>query len=203
VTGADAREEETAALTLPDLIRGGLAVVFVGINPSIYSATKGHYFARPGNRFWPALSRSSLSRGARRALGVAALGPEHDRQLLAHGFGFTDLVKRATVRASDLSDAEFAAGAARLQPLLERHAPRLACFLGITHYRRIHRLVAADQSPPQLGLQPQPLGRTRLFVVPSPSGANAHASRAEQTLWFDRLAELAGMEAANGGGRER
>src|SRR4029079_13546781 len=85
--------------TLPDLLRDGLDVVFVGINPSLYSVAQVHYFARRTNRFWPCFSRSVLSEAARRALGVARLEPEQDCSLPAHGFGFTDLVKRPTARA--------------------------------------------------------------------------------------------------------
>lgn len=119
---------------------------------------------------------------------MAELKPEHDRALLEHGFGFTDLAKRPTVRASDVSDEEFAAGIARLEARLRRHAPKIACFLGITGYRRFHRAIAGDLSAPRLGPQPTRLGPTRLFLVPSPSGANAHSSRSEQTLCYDRLA---------------
>src|SRR3954469_19637984 len=97
--------------TLPDLLVEGLEIVFIGINPSRYSVEKGHYFARPGNRFWPALSRSRLSLAARRALGVEALCPEHDVELPPHGIGFTDVVKRATPRATDLAPGELAAAA--------------------------------------------------------------------------------------------
>ena len=100
--------------TLPDLLRGGLDVVFVGINPSLYSVAQGHYFARRSNRFWPCFSRSVLSEAARRALGVARLEPQHDRALLDHGFGFTDVAKRASARASELPLSELAAGVADL-----------------------------------------------------------------------------------------
>ena len=87
--------------TLPDLLRDGLDLVFVGINPSLYSVAQGHYFARRANRFWPCFSRSALSAAARRALGNEVLLPEHDRRLPAHGIGFTDVVKRATARADE------------------------------------------------------------------------------------------------------
>src|SRR6516162_4347075 len=93
--------EVTLPETLPDLLRDQLDVVFIGINPSLFSVAQGHYFARRSNRFWPCFSRSILSEAARRALGVERLEPEHDRVLPAHGFGFTDLVKRPTARASD------------------------------------------------------------------------------------------------------
>jgi len=176
-----------AGAGLPDLLRDGLAVVFVGINPSVYSAARGHYFARPGNRFWPAFSRSALSAKARAALGVAVLRPEHDRALLAEGFGFTDLVKRATARAVEIERAELAAGVAALVAKLERHRPRLACFHGITGYREVHRAIGGAAAL-QLGLQSARMGPTRLFVLPNPSGVNAHTSPSEQAQWYDRLA---------------
>lgn len=182
--------EIVAPPRLPDLLQAGLRVVFVGINPSIYSAARGHYFARPGNRFWPCFSRSKLSLGARDALGVAALRPEHDRALLAHGFGFTDLVQRATVRASQFAAPEFVSGIALLRAKLAQYRPSVACFHGMTGYRHVHRAIGVAAAAPVLGLQEEEIAETRLFVVPSPSGANAHFSRAEQTAWYDRLADL-------------
>jgi len=173
---------------LPDLVRDGLDVIFVGINPSLYSAARGHYFARPTNRFWRAFSRSRLSAGARAALDVALLAPEHDRLLLDHGFGFTDVVKRPTARAAEVA-GELEAGIASLAAKLERHRPRFACFNGITGYRPVHRALTGDAAGCGLGLQVALLGGTRLFVAPSPSGANAHATPAEQTRWYDRLAD--------------
>ena len=181
---------QTAAPLLPDLLQAGLRLVFVGINPSIYSAARGHYFARPGNRFWPCFSRSKLSLAAREALGVGAFRPEHDRALVAYGFGFTDLVQRATVRANEVAAPEFLSGIARLQAKLAQYRPEVACFHGMTGYRHVHRALALRAPAPALGLQEARIGGTRLFVVPSPSGANAHFSRAEQTEWYDRLADL-------------
>jgi double-stranded uracil-DNA glycosylase len=164
-------------------------VVFVGINPSLFSARRGHYFARPTNRFWGAFSRSMLSRRARDAMGVPLLTPAHDRLLLEHGFGFTDLVKRPTARAAELSPEELGAGIAALRRKLERHQPRIACFHGITGYRPVHHLLMRDRSDPALGLQAIAIGATRLFLVPNPSGANAHVSPAQQAQWYDQLAE--------------
>ena len=112
--------------TLADLMREGLDVVFVGINPAIYSVQRGHYFARSTNRFWPCLSRSILSRAAREALSVEKLGPEHDRAFLDHGIGFTDLVKRATPKASDLAQSECYGCPARLGKALPVPTPRRA-----------------------------------------------------------------------------
>jgi len=121
--------------TLPDLLRDGLEVVFVGINPGLYSAAQGHYFARRTNRFWPAFSRSVLSERARLGLNLSTLGPEHDSALLAFGFGFTDVVKRPTGNAGELAPSELAAGAPLLLDKLARHRPLVACFHGLTGYR--------------------------------------------------------------------
>lgn len=175
--------------SLPDLLRNGLDLVFVGINPSLYSVTQGHYFARKTNRFWPCLSHSMLSRGVRQALGVDRLEPAHDRVLPAHGIGFTDVVKRPTAKASELGRAEFAAGAAALLAKLERYRPRMVCFHGMMGYRPFAALMEADGVDLALGPQPLTLGRTRVFVVPNPSPANAHFTPAQQTAWYDRLAE--------------
>jgi TDG/mug DNA glycosylase family protein len=175
--------------TLPDLLRDALQIVFVGINPSLYSVARGHYFARRSNRFWPCLSRSILSAAARQALGVERLEPEHDRALPDHGFGFTDLCKRPTARASDLSPHELGAGVVALAAKLERHKPRIACFHGMTGYRHVVRELAPTATEPSLGPQPLHIGATRCYVVPNPSGANAHFTPTDQTHWYDRLAQ--------------
>jgi len=175
--------------TLPDLLREGLAVVFVGINPSLYSVERGHYFARPTNRFWPAFSRSALSLAARHALGLDNLAPQHDRALLALGFGFTDLAKRPSARAQQLGPQELAAGAAQLAEKLEEFQPRIACFHGLTAYRPMHRRLDPEGPAPRLGAQSPRLCATRLFVVPNPSPANAHFTPADQTRWYDELAQ--------------
>lgn len=175
--------------TLPDLLRDALDVVFVGINPSLFSAARGHYFARRSNRFWPCFSCSVLSDAARRALGVERLEPEHDRSLLSCGFGFTDLVKRPTARAGDLLAHELASGVAGLASKLERHQPRIACFHGVTGYRQVVRALAPFANQPVLGAQPLRIGVTLCFVVPNPSGANAHFTPTDQTHWYNRLAD--------------
>jgi TDG/mug DNA glycosylase family protein len=175
--------------TLPDLLRSGLDLVFVGINPGLYSARQGHYFARRTNRFWPAFSLSILSAAARRALDVLTLVPEHDAALLDHGFGFTDVVKRPTGNAAQLEPGELAAAAPLLLEKLAAHQPRVACFHGLTGYRPFARAVFGDAAP-ALGIQPSEIGTTRLFVAPNPSPANAHFTLADQTGWYDRLAEF-------------
>lgn len=182
------RSPSPPLVTLPDLLAEALDIVFVGINPSVYSAERGHYFARGGNRFWPCISRSVLTQRAREGLGVATLAPEHDRALLRYGIGFTDLVKRATPKASDLTSAELAAGVDRLLEKIRRYRPHVACFHGVTGYRYVHNVLAGKTAAVVLGLQSMQLEATRLFLVPNPSGANAHFSRDEQTHWYDALA---------------
>jgi double-stranded uracil-DNA glycosylase len=182
-----------AADTLPDLLRDGLRVVFVGINPSLYSVAQGHYFARRGNRFWPCFSRSVISAEARHALGADRLLPEHDKVLPQHGFGFTDLCKRATARAGDLSPNELTDGVTILAAKLAQYRPLVACFHGMTGYRHVQRVLAPTAPDATLGLQPLQLGTTHCYVVPNPSGANAHFTPADQTGWYDRLTyELSG-----------
>jgi TDG/mug DNA glycosylase family protein len=183
--------DETPLETLPDLLREGLDIVFVGINPSTYSARLGRYFARPTNRFWPAFSRSILSAEARQGLGVETLRPEHDAALLDYGFGFTDVVKRPTGNAAQLAPGELAASTPALLAKLAACRPRLTCFHGVTGYRPFHRVVFPDATHmPVPGLQPERLGATLIAVVPNPSPANAHVTPADQTDWYDRLARL-------------
>ena len=174
--------------SLPDLLRQDLDVVFIGINPSLYSVQQGHYFARLTNRFWPAFSRSTLSLAARQALGVEALRPEHDHLLPAHGFGFTDAVKRASARATEVTPAEFVAGVKDLVAKLETFAPRIACFHGIMAYRPFFRALTGTKDEPSLGLQTLRIGRSQLFLAPNPSPANAHFTPVDQTRFYDDLA---------------
>jgi TDG/mug DNA glycosylase family protein len=176
------------APTLPDLLKPGLDLVFIGINPSLYSVAQGHYFARKANRFWPCLSTSLLSLKAREGLGVARLEPAHDRALLDYGFGFTDMAKRASARASDLSPAEFAAGVALLVEKLETFKPRIACFQGISTYRYFHEALTQTKTAPELGRQALRIGATEIFVIPNPSPANARFTPKDQTDWYDALA---------------
>jgi TDG/mug DNA glycosylase family protein len=183
--------------TLPDLLAPGLDVVFVGINPSLYAVARGHYFARPTNRFWPAFSRSRLSAAARIGLGLDALGPQHDAALLPFGIGFTDVVRRPTRNAAQVRPEEFRAWAPRLRLRLERCRPRLACFQGLTGFRPFHRHALGLDGSPALGPQRVGLGATHLYVVPSPSPANAHFTPADQVAWYDDLADyLATLAAA-------
>ena len=177
--------------TLPDHLRPGLDLVFVGINPGLYSVQRGHYFARPTSRFWPAFSRSALSAPARRSLGLAVLGPAHDRALLKCGIGFTDVVKRPSRGVEDLRLADYQEWAPRLVRRLARYQPRVVCFHGLTAYRAFARYgLGRPPQPWTLGPQPVSVGKARLFVAPNPSPANAHFRPADYLAWYDRLAEF-------------
>jgi TDG/mug DNA glycosylase family protein len=177
--------------TLPDYLAPGLDLVLIGINPGLYSVERGHYFARRTSRFWPAFSRSRLSEPMRRKLEVEALLPEHDSELLRFGIGLTDVVKRPTANASELTPEDFAPPVPILLDKLRRYKPRVACFHGVTAYRQFHKLaLRGSGSDLKLGEQPDRIGATRLYVVPNPSPANAHFTPAEQAAWYDRLADF-------------
>ncbi|HEX7103807.1 MAG TPA: mismatch-specific DNA-glycosylase [Nitrolancea sp.] len=187
VGGSPSPDEEP---TLPDLLTPGLQVVFIGINPSRFSVERGHYFARPANRFWAALSASRLSERARIGLGRHALVPEDDRSLPAFGIGFTDIVKRPTASASELRAADFANGAPQLRARLMENAPRIACFQGATALRPFLRYALdVRDSSLDFGLQPLKIGETRIFLTPNPSPANASYRLADLVTQLDSLAD--------------
>ena len=157
------REEIAAAAgrTIPDLGGPGLRVLFSGINPSLYSAATGHHFARPGNRFWPALHRSGFT--------PRQLDPSEQGLLPGLGLGITNVVTRATARADELSAAELVAGGQRLFALARRWQPRYVAVLGVTAYR-----VAFGQPKAVIGPQDHAIGGVGVWVLPNPSGLNAH-----------------------------
>jgi double-stranded uracil-DNA glycosylase len=176
--------------TLPDYLARGLDLVFVGINPGLYSVARGHYFARSTSRFWPAFSASKLSAPIRRALGTDTLGPERDVELLRFGIGLTDVVKRPSSNAAGLTASDFEEWVPRLLEKMHQYAPRVACFHGLTAYRPFLSFVLKRLDRASLGPQPVVVGTTRLFVVPNPSPANAHFTLMDQTAWYDSLAEF-------------
>lgn len=152
----------TRLRTLPDTVGAAMRVLLVGLNPSLFSADAGVGFARPGNRFWPAALASGLvtrDRDTRHALN-------------AHGVGLTDLVKRATARADELVPAEYRSGAERVEALVEWLAPGCVCFVGLSGYR-----IAIDRAA-KTGWQPVVFGGRPVYVMPNPSGINAHATPA-------------------------
>jgi TDG/mug DNA glycosylase family protein len=146
---------------LPDVIAGGLRVLFCGINPGMYSAATGHHFARPGNRFWPALFQSGFT--------PRLLAPSEQELLLTFGLGLTNVVPRPSGKAAELSAAELVEGGARLRRLCEAFEPTFVAVLGITAYR-----TAFNRSEARLGEQSERLGPSRIWVLPNPSGLNAH-----------------------------
>lgn len=177
--------------TLPDYLGAGLDVVFIGINPGLYSVNKGHYFARSTSRFWPAFSASRLSENMKRGLAVKMLAPEHDLELLRFGFGITDVVKKPSANATGVTPEDFVYWIPQLIGKLRHYAPRMACFHGLTAYRPFLRIGLGEaRTKPSLGPQSERIGSTRIFVAPNPSPANAHFRLADQTAWYDRLADF-------------
>ena len=168
--------------TLPDYLEEGLDIVFVGLNPSEPSVKAGHYFANPRNRFWAALNRSGLA--------GREMSPQRDGELLQHGIGFTDVVKRPTRQASGLRAADYRRWAPVLREKLLKYQPRIACFQGVTAYAEYLRHAEAIKDKPELGLQQLEIGQTRVFVVPNPSPANARFSLDDLAGWLDKLREL-------------
>lgn len=150
----------------------------------------GHYFARPQNRFWPAFSASRLGQPICRALGVERLRPEHDELLPDFGIGLTDVVKIPSVSASSVTPEMYREGVPRLCQTIRECRPRLVVFHGMTGYRPFLRF-GLGQSARQLewGAQPYELEGIPLYVLPNPSGANAHFKPAELVGGYDRLAD--------------
>ena len=170
--------------TLPDLLRPRLRLVFVGLNPSEYSAREGHYFANPRNRFWTAFNRSSLLPPA---LGREC-APSDDSLLLDHGIGFTDVVKRPTPQGSGLRAADYRRWAPVLRERLLAFQPRLVCFHGLMAYKAYLQYAEGEKQAPELGLQPWRIGASSVFVVPNPSPANARYSVEALTEWYNEVA---------------
>lgn len=153
--------DAAAGKTVPDVIAPGLKVLFCGINPGLYSGYTGHHFARPGNRFWPALHAAGFT--------PQLLQPEQERELLPLGYGITNLVPRATATAAALSRVELEAGGRALAEKVRQYRPRVVAVLGVTAYRD-----AFGEREAELGEQPHELAGARLWILPNPSGLNAH-----------------------------
>jgi double-stranded uracil-DNA glycosylase len=169
--------EELAAArsrTIPDVIAPGLRVLFCGINPGLVSGATGYHFARPGNRFWPALHRSGFT--------PRQLRPDEQTELLRWGLGITNLAPRTTARADELTRDELVAGAAALRGKVAAREPRWLAVVGVTAYRDAFADRAAT-----IGPQPTSLGVTRLWVLPNPSGLNAHFGLDALAAEFARL----------------
>lgn len=163
--------------TIRDVIAAGLRVLFCGINPGLYSGATGHHFARPGNRFWPTLYQAGFT--------PRLLHPSEQHELLALGYGITNLVARTTATADELKPAELLAGRIRLERKIKRYQPRVLAVLGIGAYR------TAFQEPKATpGLQPKVIGTTRVWVLPNPSGLNAHYQLSALVEQFQKLREV-------------
>lgn len=147
--------------TLPDIIAPDLRILFCGINPSLYSAAVGHHFARPGNRFWPTLHGAGFS--------DRLLSPFEDQSLLERGYGLTNIVERATATAAELTGEELVAGQRSLAAKVQRYRPHCLAVLGISAYR-----TGFNQPKAAMGQQPDTIDGTMVWVLPNPSGLNAH-----------------------------
>jgi len=162
--------------TVKDVIAPSLLVLFCGINPGLYTAAVGHHFARPGNRFWPALHAAGFT--------DRLLSPFEERELLKGGYGVTNIVMRASATADHLSNEELVAGGKRLRAKVRRYKPRFLAVLGLSAYR-----VAFANPKASIGLQNEKIGETSLWVLPNPSGLNAHYQPRDLARLFRELKE--------------
>ena len=179
--------EAARGRTIPDVLPepgAAFLVLFCGINPGLYSAATGWHFARPGNRFWPALYRSGFT--------PRLLAPAEQDLLPGFGLGITNLVARATAQASELHGAELRAGGEHLAALVDRHRPRIVAIAGVTAYRTAFGRPKAGTGP-----QPEFLAGARLWVVPNPSGLNAHWSLDGIAAAFSQVRAAADGEDPN------
>jgi TDG/mug DNA glycosylase family protein len=147
--------------TTPDIIAPDLKVLFCGINPGLYSAATGHNFARPGNRFWKVLHRADFT--------PRRFHPSEERQLLELSYGITNFCKRTTATAAELTDEELIEGGKALVKRVKKYRPQFLAVLGVTAYRKAFKKPKAG-----LGLQEEKINDTKIWILPSPSGLNAH-----------------------------
>ncbi len=172
--------------TVPDVVGPGLRLLFVGINPGLWTAATRTHFAHPGNRFYPALLRAGIiTRPIDPGAGMTAEDRAHLRE---RGIGLTNLVPRATARADELSKEELRAGGRELLAFVHEHRPQVVALAGITAYRTAFGVPAA-----KVGEQPGTFGGARLWVVPNPSGLNAHATVASLAEAYAEPARAAGV----------
>jgi TDG/mug DNA glycosylase family protein len=175
------RDELLAAAgrTIPDVLADDLGVVFCGINPGLWSGWSGTHFARPGNRFWPALHRSGFT--------PRQLDPAEQGLLPSYGLGITNLVDRASARADELTPDELVEGGSRLVAKIAGRRPRWLAVVGVGAYR-----VAFGARKAAVGPQDATVGETRVWVLPNPSGLNAHYDLPKLAAEFARLREAVG-----------
>jgi TDG/mug DNA glycosylase family protein len=163
--------------TVPDVIAPDLRVLFCGINPGLYTAAVGHHFARPGNRFWPALHTGGFT--------DRVLSPFDERELLKSGYGITNVVPRTTTTADLLTKKEIVAGGEELRKKVLRYRPRVLAVLGVGAYR-----TAFNQPRAAVGRQNEMIGNTIVWVLPNPSGLNANYQPAQLAQLFRELKEF-------------
>ncbi|PYQ30154.1 MAG: G/U mismatch-specific DNA glycosylase [Acidobacteria bacterium] len=170
------REDLAAAAgkTIRDVIAPDLDVLFWGINPGLYTAAVGHHFGRPGNRFWPVLHRAGFT--------PRLFAPSEQRQLIALGYGITNIVARATTAADELTRDELVEGARMLTRKVMKFRPRYLAIVGIGAYR-----TAFDRPRAKLGLQGETIDATKIWVLPNPSGLNANYRPTELVELFAEL----------------
>jgi double-stranded uracil-DNA glycosylase len=172
--------------TLPDLISDRVRLLFVGINPGLRTVAVQAHFAPRGNRFWPALFRAGVTDHLIDA--SSGFTPNDRAYLLGLGIGITSLVERATASADELTGGEFVQGRIKLDKMVRKYSPRAVAILGITAYRD-----AFGDRLAKLGRQASPYAATELWVVPNPSGRNAHASLASLAAAYGEVARAAGI----------
>jgi double-stranded uracil-DNA glycosylase len=172
------REQLQAATdkTVRDVIAPDLRVLFCGINPGLYTAAVGHHFARPGNRFWPALHAAGFT--------DRVLSPFAERELLLSGYGITNVVARTTATADLLTKEEIVAGGMQLRAKVLRYRPRVLAVLGVGAYR-----TAFGRPKAVIGRQEERIGKTVLWVLPNPSGLNANYQAPDLARLFRELKE--------------
>src|SRR5438445_5494623 len=174
------REEiaNAAVKSVPDVIAPGLRVLFCGINPGLYTAAVGHHFARPGNRFWPALHQSGFTK--------RLLSSFEERELLLDGLGITNVVAHATAAAAELTKNDFEIGGRILRKKVQRYRPRILAILGVGAYRE-----AFGRPKAAIGEQDEGFCDTRIWVLPNPSGLNANYQLTELVKLFKQLRKAA------------
>jgi TDG/mug DNA glycosylase family protein len=164
---------------VPDVIAPRLRVLFVGINPGLYSGAVGHHFARPGNRFWPVLHKAGFT--------DRQIAPSEERALLRHGYGITNIVSIATAAADELDARQLASGGRRLAAKIRRYRPRVVAVLGLAAFR-----LAFNRPKAVFGPQEERIGSSLIWVLPNPSGLNASYQLPALTRLFQKVRQAAG-----------
>jgi TDG/mug DNA glycosylase family protein len=170
--------------SIPEVIGSGVRYLFVGINPGLWSGATGHHFARPGNRFWPSLHGAGFT--------PRLLAPDDEATLVALGLGITNLVNRTTAKASQVSDDELRAGAIHLRSTIELHRPVAVAVLGVSAYR-----VAFGDPGAAIGRVAEPLAGAELWILPNPSGLNAHYQLPQLVDLFGAFRESVASRASS------